>query len=213
VRRCARERERGRQGGLGRPPLLSPSLSLRKVAERGTELWVAEGKPRCSSNQPRPAAASTPRRNPAPLQRHPAAPPLCCGRAPLRLRPAASPLRFGRDPVQPRPAASPSRCGRAPLQAAPSCISAPLQPRPATAASRCSRAQLHLRLAAAASCCGRAPLPPRPAASPPRCRCDPLAWKRWVPQVVTRLSDRFKGGRTENQSLRNLIFTVKQSHS
>ena len=42
VRRCEKE-ERGRNGQLGRLPSLSPSLLLRKAAERGTELWGAVG--------------------------------------------------------------------------------------------------------------------------------------------------------------------------
>ena len=118
------------------------------------------GRLRESSSQPRPAAATAPRRIPAPLQRHPAAPPLCCGCAQLHLRPAVATPRCSRAQLQLRPATVASRCGRAPLQAAPSCISASLRPRPAAAAPLCKP-----RPAASPPRYGRVPLRPRPFAS------------------------------------------------
>ena len=130
TRRCERERDRGRQGGLGRLPSFSLSLSLRKAAERGTELWGSEGPPRCSSNQPHPCrAAFPPHRIPTPLQRRPAAAAPRFSRAQVHLRPAAAAPRSRCAPLRPRPAGE-----------APSCISAPLPLLPSAAAPRCGRA-------------------------------------------------------------------------
>ena len=117
------------------------------------------GRLRESSSQPRPAATTAPRRISAPLQRHPAAPPLYCGCAQLHLRPAVAAPRCSRAQLQLRPATVASRCGRAPLQATPTCISASLRPRPAAAAPSCISAPLRSRPAAAAPLCK-----PRPAA-------------------------------------------------
>ena len=145
VRRCERERERGRNEGLGRLPSLSPSLLLRKAAERGTELWGAEGAGRAPLHL-RPAAAA------------PSCIGIRCRRVPLHLRPAAAASSCISTPLRPRPAASPPRCGRVPLHlrpaaAAPSCISTALRPRPA--ASRRPAAAVPSSLAASPPRCGR----------------------------------------------------------
>ena len=116
VRRYRRERDKGRQGKLERLPSFSPSLSLRKAAERETELWGAERPPRYSSYQP----------HSCPRHPHPASAAPRSGRAQLGPRPVASPPRCRCSPLRPVPAAAAPRCGRAPLR-----------PHPAAAAHDC----------------------------------------------------------------------------
>ncbi len=90
---CEGDGERTKRG-IRRLPMFSPSLSLRKHAERETELWGAE--PRRNSNQ-QPLlqpAASAPRSTPprcsgATLWPCPTAIALSCISAPLLLRTAA----------------------------------------------------------------------------------------------------------------------------
>ena len=117
VRRCERERDKGRQGKLERLPSFSPSLSLRKSAERETELWGAEGPPRYSSYQPHSCpAASPPRYSGTPLRPRSAGAAPSCISAPVPLLPAAAGPRCGRAPLRPRPPAAAPRCGRARLR-------------------------------------------------------------------------------------------------
>ena len=123
-KRCEGEGQRTKSG-IRRLPSFSPSLSLHKAAERGTELWGTEGPPRCIRNsrirnQPHPRlATSPPRRIPTPLQRRPVAVALHCNHAPMQPRPAESPSRCRYAQPGPRPAASPPRCRSAPLRPRP----------------------------------------------------------------------------------------------
>ena len=112
VRRCERERDKGRQGKLVRLPSFSPSLSLRKAAERETEMWGAEGPPRYSSYQPHSCpAASPPRYSGTPLRPRLAGAAPSCISAPVPLLPSAAAPRCGRAPLRPHPAAAAHDCG------------------------------------------------------------------------------------------------------